>query len=253
MAGAKRAPGKPVIADSWKADILGALDAPKPPGVTAGPVARPSPPAAAGDLELVRRILQARDPLALAELEAGIVEAGKGSEALAVWLARPIPRREARDPLDAASDALAAAAAFVESLPPNDRRAATILNAASTLAKLEVMAARAQAAGDIKAGVAALNLLSDIAGLKITKVELTGAGGGPVKVEVDHYWSAMPEGVRELRGAIEAGDDEARARFAGYLVSDSTETSQQIQVLEWAIGVLRSIERRETPALPEAS
>ncbi len=124
---------------------------------------------------------------------------------------------------------------------------------ASTLAKLEVMAARAQAAGDIKAGVAALNLLSDIAGLKITKVELTGAGGGPVKVEVDHYWSAMPEGVRELRGAIEAGDDEARARFAGYLVSDSTETSQQIQVLEWAIGVLRSIERRETPALPEAS
>jgi len=133
--GAKRAPGKPVIADSWKADILGALDAPKPPGVMAGPVARPSPPAAAGDLELVRRILQARDPLALAELEAGIVEAGKGSEALAVWLARPIPRREARDPLDAASDALAAAAAFVESLPPNDRRAATILNAASTLAK----------------------------------------------------------------------------------------------------------------------
>ena len=52
-----------------------------------------------------------------------------------MWLARPIPRREARDPLDAASDALAAAAAFVESLPPNDRRAATILNAASTLAK----------------------------------------------------------------------------------------------------------------------
>jgi len=40
---------------------------------------------------------------------------------------------------------------------------------ASTLAKLEVMAARAQAAGDIKAGVAALNLLSDIAGLKAPK------------------------------------------------------------------------------------
>lgn len=39
----------------------------------------------------------------------------------------------------------------------------------STLAKLEVMAARAQAAGDIKAGVAALSLLSDIAGLKAPK------------------------------------------------------------------------------------
>lgn len=86
-----------------------------------------------------------------------------------------------------------------------------------------------------------------------TKVELTGAGGGPVKVEVDHYWSAMPEGVRELRGAIEAGDDEARARFAGYLVSDSTEVGEQMRVLEWALGVLRSIERRDAPALPEAS
>lgn len=135
MAGAKRAPGKPVIADSWRSEILGAIEPPKAPSAPTVPAARSSPSAAAGDLELVRRILQARDPLALAELDAGLVEAGKGSEALAVWLARPIPRREARDPLDAASDALAAAAAFVESLPPNDRRAATILNAASTLAK----------------------------------------------------------------------------------------------------------------------
>lgn len=87
-------------------------------------------------LVLVRRILKARDPSALGELDAGIVEAAKGEPALATWLARPMPRPvEALDPLDAAIAALGAASAFVNSLPPNSPRAATILGSAANLAK----------------------------------------------------------------------------------------------------------------------
>lgn len=85
-----------------------------------------------------------------------------------------------------------------------------------------------------------------------TKVELTGPGGGPVKVEVDHYWSAMPEGIRELRAAVEAGDDEARARFAGFLVADSADPAAQLRALEWAAGVLRRLVA-DAPALLAAS
>lgn len=137
-----------VVPASWEGEILGAVEgakvAPPPPVATAraAPVtAAAGPPP--GDVALVRRILGARDPSALAELDAGLAEAAKGPAELAVFLARPIPRREARDPLDTATDALAAAAAFVESLPPNDRRAATMLNAASTLAKtVETIASR---------------------------------------------------------------------------------------------------------------
>lgn len=85
-----------------------------------------------------------------------------------------------------------------------------------------------------------------------TKVELSGPGGGPVKIEVDHYWSAMPEGIRELRAAVEAGDDEARARFAGFLVSDSADPAAQLLALEWAAGIMRRLVA-DVPALPVAS
>lgn len=103
--------------------------------IEAAAAATPKPEERGPDLALVRRILQARDPSALAELDAGLAEATRGEAALAAWLRRPIARRDPRDPLDAVSDALAAATAFVEQLSPNDRRAATLLNSASNLAK----------------------------------------------------------------------------------------------------------------------
>jgi hypothetical protein len=107
------------------------------------PEATPSPAAPPSEVALMRRILKARNPGALAELDAGLAEAAKGEPALVVWLARPADRGEGADPMAAVLDALDTALAFVGRLSPQDRRAATILNAVSTLGKTaETIAAR---------------------------------------------------------------------------------------------------------------
>ena len=90
---------------------------------------------------LVRRILAARDPAALAELDAGLVEAAKGEAELVAFLSRPAMAGAPIDPLDALTRALDAATANVERLPPLHPRAATVLGAVATLsAKLESVA-----------------------------------------------------------------------------------------------------------------
>ena len=93
-------------------------------------------------LVLVRRILAARNPAALAELDAGLLEATKGEPDLAAWLARPLPHSaEDADPLDAALAALAVAVAHAEVLSPLHPRAATVLGVVSQLsARVESIA-----------------------------------------------------------------------------------------------------------------
>lgn len=133
-----------VVPAGMAADILAGLEParPSPPRVAPPPVGAPS---RGGDLALVRRILAARAPGVLAEVEAGLVEAARGEASLVVWLSRPAlaEDEDARDPLATATDALAKAASFMQGLSPTDRRAATMLNATSTLAKTcEAIASR---------------------------------------------------------------------------------------------------------------
>lgn len=98
-------------------------------------------------LALVRRILAARDPGALDELDAGLLEAAKGEEALGAWLDRPVDRTESADPLQAAIDGLATANALVARVSPTDRRAGPFLTALSNLSKTveKIAAGRPQA------------------------------------------------------------------------------------------------------------
>jgi phosphoribosyl-ATP pyrophosphohydrolase len=103
--------------------------------IEAAAVAPPKQEPAGPGLALVRRILQARDPSALAELDAGLVEAAKGEPSLVAWLTRPIARPEITDPLQAALDGLATVNALVAKISPTDRRAATFLGALSNLSK----------------------------------------------------------------------------------------------------------------------
>lgn len=115
-----------VLADAIEAAAVSAA-------VSAAPKPKPEP--RGPGLALVRRILQARDPSALAELDAGLAEAAKGEDALAAWLARPIARPEVTDPLQAALDGLATVRGLVAKISPTDRRAATFLTALSNLSK----------------------------------------------------------------------------------------------------------------------
>lgn len=114
------------------------------------PTVAPLPPAAAPDVDpeahaakgradalaLVRRILRARDPSALEELDAGLAVAARGEADLGAWLARPMPTPDATDldPLDACIAALAVATAQAERLSPLHPRAATVLGAVANLA-----------------------------------------------------------------------------------------------------------------------
>lgn len=101
------------------------------------PKADPGP-----DMTLVRRILSARDPSALAELDAGLAAAAQGEEALRAWLARPLPVHEPVDPLEAAVAALGVAVSHAERLPPQHRSAATVLGKVGDLAaRVEKIAA----------------------------------------------------------------------------------------------------------------
>lgn len=113
----------------------------------------------APDLAIVRRILKARDPAALAELDAGLAEAAKGPGELDAWLARPLARPEPIDPLDAATRALEIASAWVTQLPPTHPKAAQFLTLIGGLAKTaeRINGARPQAptADEVSARIAA--------------------------------------------------------------------------------------------------
>lgn len=121
---------------SWGAEILGALGAPPPAPVrpaVAGPGARPPT-----DLVLVRRILAARAPGALAELEAGLDVAARGEAALATWLARPIDSGAEdldADPLDVLRGNLAQIARSLKTLPPGSKVNASVYNSITTAVK----------------------------------------------------------------------------------------------------------------------
>ncbi len=130
---------RPVPA-SWGAEILGALGAPPPaprgaPVRPAVPGAGPRPPT---DLVLVRRILAARSPGALAELEAGLDVAARGESALAAWLARPIDSGAEdldADPLDVLRGNLAQIARSLKQLPPGSKVNASVYNSITTAVK----------------------------------------------------------------------------------------------------------------------
>ena len=120
---------------SWGAEILGALGAPPPPPrvVPAGVAGRPPT-----DLALVRRVLAARAPGALAELEAGLDVAARGEAALAAWLARPVdsgPEDLDADPLDVLRGNLAQIARSLKQLPPGSKVNASVYNSITTAVK----------------------------------------------------------------------------------------------------------------------
>ena len=136
MAGPKKAERKPVspLPATWLPDVL--AGSPPPRASAASPVASPGPVAAvAGDVAFIRRVLAARAPAALAEVDAAHVVAGRGEAELVAWLARPIARTEVTDPLQAALDGLGTINALVGQISPTDRRAATFLTALSNLSK----------------------------------------------------------------------------------------------------------------------
>jgi len=114
-----------VVPASWEGEILGAVEG-----------AKVAPPP--GDVALVRRILGARDPSALAELDAGLVVAGKGETALAAWLARPVAEDAEdldADPLDVLRGNLAQIARSLKSLPPGSKVNASVYNSITTAVK----------------------------------------------------------------------------------------------------------------------
>ncbi len=125
-----------VVPASWGADLLAGIDAPRvaAPPLRAPGAVRPSSP----DLVLVRRILAARAPGALAELEAGLVEAGRGEPALVAWLARPVDSGGEdldADPLDVLRGNLAQIARSLKALPPGSKVNASVYNSITTAVK----------------------------------------------------------------------------------------------------------------------
>ncbi len=92
-------------------------------------------------IALCRRILLARNPAALAELDAGLVEAAKGEAALDAWCARPQVVGEKVDPIDALGRALDAATSHAAGLPPLHPRVSPLLQTVAKLsAQLESVA-----------------------------------------------------------------------------------------------------------------
>lgn len=130
-------PKKPLPGRSALAGILNEIAPSKAAPV---PVAAPVNPRAAtpqplGDMATARRILAAREPAALAELDAGLAEAAKGEAALAAWLVRPVLATREIDTLTAARELLATLSKTIETLPKGARNLATLANAVSTLSK----------------------------------------------------------------------------------------------------------------------
>mgnify|MGYP006890126631 FL=1 len=125
-----------VVPASWGADLLAGIDAPRAaaPPLRAPGAVRPSSP----DLVLVRRILAARAPNALAELETGLVEASRGEPALVAWLARPVDSGAEdldADPLDVLRGNLAQIARSLKQLPPGSKVNASVYNSITTAVK----------------------------------------------------------------------------------------------------------------------
>lgn len=143
MAGAKKPGRVAVVPGSWQEEILGAVEGAKVAPAVPAAATRAAPVATAAaapvftpDAALFRRILRAREPLVLAEVEAGVAEAAKGEAALVAWLARPIARDDGEDvdPLEALSAALSAATSHANRLPPLHRGAATMIGKVAEIA-----------------------------------------------------------------------------------------------------------------------
>ena len=135
-----------VVPAGMAADILAGLEPARP---AAAP--RPAPPVGGGparshggDLALVRRILAARAPGVLAEVEAGLAEAARGEPALVAWLSRPAPEEELdTDPLDVLRQNLAQIARSLKSLPPGSKPNASVFNSITSAAtKIEAIMTR---------------------------------------------------------------------------------------------------------------
>lgn len=98
--------------------------------------AHPEKPVEGDQLALVKRILKARHPAALAELEEGIAEAARGEGFLVRWLARPLAiTLEGVDPLEACARALTVLSSHADQLPPGDRRTTAMLGRIGALAQ----------------------------------------------------------------------------------------------------------------------
>lgn len=130
-------PKKPLPGRSALAGILDEMAPSKaaavPVSVPVNPRAAPLPPQ--GDMATARRILAAREPAALVELDAGLLEAAKGEAALAAWLARPVTAAAEVDTLSSARVILGGLTEMFRTLPKGSRNVATISNAISTLSK----------------------------------------------------------------------------------------------------------------------
>lgn len=129
-------PKKPLPGRSALAGILNEVSAaPARPAAPSPAVAPASAPVAGDPLALVRRILGAREPAALVELEAGLVEAAKGEAVLTAWLARPVAITREVDTLTATRQLLATLTETLRTAPKGARNLATLSNAVATLSK----------------------------------------------------------------------------------------------------------------------
>ena len=183
--------------------------APPPPA----PAAKEAPKAAAPagpDFALVRRILAARDPAALAEVDAGLAAAAQGEAALLAWLARP-PEDEDDgeiDPLEACSRALAVATSHLERVPPMHARAASLSTAVANLAaRVEKIAAGRPQPPTVDEVTARINARRDDAIRQI----MQHTGDAAAKLEADRVelltWAEQNLGPligAELRRRVDA-------------------------------------------------
>lgn len=126
-------PKKSPLPEGWLPDILAASSAPAPARGPAPPV-RAAPPPPPADMALVRRILDARAPDALTELEEGLLEARRGEAALVAWLDRPV---EDSDPLDALRGNLSRLTRSLSDLPKGRANASLYNSITSTVKAIE--------------------------------------------------------------------------------------------------------------------
>jgi hypothetical protein len=164
--------------------------------------------------ELCRRILRARDPSALAELDAGLLEAEKGEAALVAWLARPLDAVAAAelDPLDAVVRGLQTVIAHAERLPPLHPRTAPILgqvaNFAARIEKIVALRPRPETPDEVASRIVARR---DEAVKKIfehtreAKVRLEAERAGLDAWAAEHLGPAMRDELRRRVGLMLGG------------------------------------------------